>query len=143
MSKPTIVVGIIGVIIIILLSYLLFIQQKQIDENLNYQKCDLAKTITRIRSTGDLLADLKALELIFDDITEAVNEKDFWFFPDTPASLLDQTVMIQDFVSENNYIKAINNKYGKTLSKKVNLAHLLKDANGNWNATKIVENNCN
>ena len=146
MSKPTIVVGIIGAIIIILLSYLLFNQQKQIDKNLKYQNCELAKTITRIRPTGNSeassLADLRAIKIIFDDITEAVNEKDFWFFPDTPAHFLNETAMIQDFASENNYIEAYTSRYGISIARR-NPRHLLEDAYGNWNATKIVENNCN
>lgn len=144
MSKPIIavIVGIIGTVIILFLAYQVFNLQNQIDKNLN---CALAKTITRnipYASEDQGVYDLEALALIFDDITKAVNENDFWFFPDTPAVLIDETVMIQDFISENNYVKAMTKKYGRFLNSR-SAGHLLIDGSGIWNAKKIVENNCN
>ena len=60
---------------------------------MKYQNCDLAKTIIRnvpYAPEGQGLYDLEALAMIFDDITKAVNENDFWFSPDTPAVLIDE-----------------------------------------------------
>ena len=106
-----------------------------INMNLN---CDLAKRITRSRPKNpDGGVDLKDMQMDFDDITKAVNENDFWYFPNTPSSI-DNTVITQDFVSENNLIEELRKKYGSLFLSQMAYVLLTGDS-----AKEIVENNCN
>tara|TARA_B100000575_G_scaffold262343_1_gene236735 strand:- start:117 stop:620 length:504 start_codon:yes stop_codon:yes gene_type:complete len=109
---------------------------EKIKEQINVERnCDLAKKVTKVRVRNNGTLNLQELRLDFEDIKNAINENDFWFFPERKN---EWGSMTEKFVSEKNYIESAVDRYGSLFMSQFGDVLLTGD-----NVKEIINNNCN